>query len=109
MNSTSPAGNVAPLLSLGWDTGNWSVTLSLSLVLTLVLVLIFAALFALKWWLGGFSFKTFEIDQAEIGVGNNKFRFRPNLSDKQVAYAIWVELSTRKIGLPIDFDDDVIA
>lgn len=109
MNSTDSAGNVAPLLSLGWDTEKWSLNLSLSLVLTLVLVLMIAALFAWKWWLGGFSLKTFEIDQAEIGVGNNKFRFRPNLSDKQVAYAIWVELSTRKIGLPIDFDDDVIA
>ncbi len=26
-----------------------------------------------------------------------------------MAYAIWVELSTRKIGLPIDFDHDVVA
>jgi len=26
-----------------------------------------------------------------------------------VAYAIWVELSTRKIGLPIDLDHDVIS
>jgi hypothetical protein len=42
-------------------------------------------------------------------VGNSKFRFKPNLIDRQVAYAIWVELSTRKIGLGIDFEHDVIA
>jgi hypothetical protein len=27
----------------------------------------------------------------------------------QIAYKIWVELSTRKIGLPIDLEDDVVA
>ena len=62
-----------------------------------------------RWWAGGITFRSFEIDQAEIGVGSNKFRFKPNQTDKQVAYAIWVELSTRKIGLPIDFEHDVIA
>lgn len=29
---------------------------------------------------------------------------RPNLDDQQIAYAIWIELSTREIGLPIDPD-----
>ena len=62
-----------------------------------------------RWWCGGFRFQEFEIDQAEIGVGQSKFRFKPNVTDRQVAYAIWVELSTRKIGLPIDFDHDVIT
>lgn len=81
-------------------------TISLSLVVFLALVA--AALAIWKWWAGGITFRSFEIDQAEIGVGNNKFRFKPNLTDRQVAYAIWVELSTRKIGLPIDFEHDVI-
>jgi len=109
MNSANSTESVSQLLSLGWDTGSWSLTLSLSLALAAVLAVVIAGLFTWKWWLGGFSFKEFEIDQAEIGVGKNKFRFRPNLGDKQVAYAIWVELSTRKIGLPIDFEDDVVA
>lgn len=109
MNLVNSAERVSPLLSLGWDTASWSLTLSLSLALAVALIVVIAALLTWKWWLGGFSFREFEIDQAEIGVGNNKFRFRPNLGDKQVAYAIWVELSTRKIGLPIDFEDDVIA
>lgn len=62
-----------------------------------------------RWSAGGFALHSFEIDQAEIGVGKAKLRFRPNLTDRQVAYAIWVELSTRKIGLPMDFDHDVIS
>ena len=68
-----------------------------------------ALILAWRWFNGGVSFRKFEIDQAEIGVGKSKLSFRPNHRDKQVAYAIWVELSTRKIGLKIDFDHDVIA
>lgn len=51
---------------------------------------------------------THEIDGIEIGLGNQKIKIRPNYNDIQIAYKIWVELSTRKIGLPIDYDNDVI-
>jgi len=54
-------------------------------------------------------FKEFEIDEAEIGLGNQKIKVRPNLEDKQIAYKIWIELSTRKIGLEIDLEHDVIS
>ena len=71
------------------------------LVLTVLIV---------RWRAGGSLLsKRYEIDSTEIGVGSSKLIFRPNLNDKAVAYKIWVELSTRKIGLPIDFDHDVIA
>ena len=62
-----------------------------------------------RWFRGVGSWKDFEIDQAEIGTGTGKLRLKPNMTDRQVAYAIWVELSTRKIGLPVDFDHDVIV
>lgn len=52
---------------------------------------------------------TFEIDEAEIGIGNQKIKIKPNYEDMQIAYKLWVELSTRKIGLPIDFENDVIV
>lgn len=51
----------------------------------------------------------FEIDSAELGLSGQKFKFRPNYNNQQVAYNIWVELSTRKIGLDIDLEHDVIA
>lgn len=72
-------------------------------------IIIFALLIVWRIYAGGFTFKNFEIDQADIGIGDQKFIFKPNMTDKQVAYAIWVELSTRKIGLPIDFEHDVIS
>ena len=54
-------------------------------------------------------FQKFEIDQAEVGIGTNKVKLLVNETDRQIAYKIWVELSTRKIGLPIDLEHDVIS
>src|SRR5574341_188851 len=51
----------------------------------------------------------FEIDEAEIGIGNNKLRFKANYDDLQVAFRFWTELATRKIGIPIDEEHDVIV
>ncbi len=53
--------------------------------------------------------RSFEINEAEFGLGEQKIKLRPNLTDQQIAYKIWVELSTRKIGIPIDTANDVIS
>ena len=52
--------------------------------------------------------KSLEIDEAEIGIGTHKIKIKPNYEDIQIAYKLWVELSTRKLGLPINFDNDLI-
>jgi hypothetical protein len=104
-----PSSTSVPLLSLEWDSARWNFDLNLSVWLALGFLLVFGMLAVWHWRAGGWSFRSFEIDQAEIGVGKSKFKFRPNVTDRQVAYAIWVELSTRKIGLPIDLDHDVIS
>jgi hypothetical protein len=97
------------LVAVLWDGQTHAVSLTMSLWVggAITAILVFVILWRI--WGAGYSFKNFEIDQAEIGVGQQKFKFKPNITDKQVAYAIWVELSTRKIGLPIDLDDDVIS
>jgi hypothetical protein len=53
--------------------------------------------------------KTFEINEAEFGIGDQKIKVSPNVTDQQIVYKIWVELSTRKIGIPIDTANDVIS
>ncbi|UCI21348.1 hypothetical protein FJ970_10480 [Mesorhizobium sp. B2-1-8] len=107
---TPPAAQpTSPLLTLLWDQANWSLTLTASAYLLIIVALFGILLAAWRLYTGGLSFKNFEIDQAEIGVGTGRFRFKPNITDKQVAYAVWVELSTRKIGLPIDFDNDIVS
>ncbi|KAI9131138.1 hypothetical protein [Acaryochloris sp. CCMEE 5410] len=62
-----------------------------------------------KTFSSGWKLRDFEIDEAEFGIGDHKVKLKPNDTDKQIAYRIWVELSTRKIGLPIDLEDDVIS
>ena len=108
--SSSPASASAEtILALVWDKTEHTLTLSTSIWLLAIGVAIAVLLIVWRICAGGFTFKNFEIDQADIGIGDQKFTFKPNMTDKQVAYAIWVELSTRKIGLPIDFEHDVIS
>lgn len=109
MSEAATTTKTVPLLSFLWDPSTYSFSFYISIWLAALLVASIVALLVFRWLWGGFSIRNFEIDQAEIGVGTHKFRFRPNLNDRQVAYAIWVELSTRKIGLPIDLDHDVIV
>lgn len=46
----------------------------------------------------------------EINLGNiGKVSIKPNYEVKQIAHKAWVELKTRKAGLPIDKDNDVIS
>lgn len=88
---------------------DWSVSLHLApLPVIILLVVAVLAWLAVRWHYGR-KFSDFEIDSAELGLGDHKVSFRPNDTDRQIAYSIWVELSTRKIGLPIDSEDDVIA
>jgi hypothetical protein len=112
--ATAPSIPVEPssavsLFTLSWESHDWSLSIHASALLLIGAIVLIAARLIYGWLAGGLSFKIFELDQAEIGVGTGKFRFKPNMADKQIGYAIWVELSTRKIGLPIDFDHDVIS
>lgn len=97
------------LIELTWQSNDWTLSLTISATLIAAAIILTAALLTWRYLVGGFGVSEFEIDQAEIGVGSSKFKFKPNITDRQVAYAIWVELSTRKIGLPIDLDHDVVA
>jgi hypothetical protein len=78
-------------------------------ILVIVAVVAVAIILIVIRLLGRNGFRTLEIDQTEIGVGNGKVTFKPNNVDRQVGYAIWVELSTRKIGLDIDLEHDVVS
>ncbi len=85
-------------------------SLSVDAVVTWVLIGAIVVVIGVRlivFWRGGL--KRFEIDGTQFGLGNQRISLRPNDTDRQIAYKIWVELSTRKIGLEIDLEDDVIA
>jgi hypothetical protein len=76
----------------------------------LLMLILFVVLAVIIFQLGRkIRLKSFEIDEAEIGIGNQKIKIRPNLTDMQTAYRIWVELHTRKIGLAVQPEEDVIV
>lgn len=52
--------------------------------------------------------KSIDVDMISLGIGNSSITLHYNNKDKEIAYKLWVELSTRKIGLLFDKDNDVI-
>lgn len=49
------------------------------------------------------------IDEVNLGIGDTSVKLVYNKKDQEIAYKLWVELSTRKIGLPFDQKNDVIS
>lgn len=49
------------------------------------------------------------VDEANLGIGQNTIKLKFNRKDQEIAYKLWVELNTRKIGLEIEKDHDVIV
>lgn len=58
-------------------------------------------------WLKHFS-NNIEVSEANLGIGQNTIKVKFNRKDQEIAYKIWVELNTRKIGLELDKEYDVI-
>lgn len=88
---------------------DFSISVSIDSWIALSVVAIIAIIAIYKIYTAFRSGKNFEIDSAKLGIGKNSITIKPNETDRQIAYSIWVELSTRKIGIPIDLNDDVVA
>lgn len=86
--------------SISVEVGAWVAPAILAIVGVLLVWL---------WLRGRIGLGSFELDSADFGIGDTTVSFRPNRTDRQIAYAIWVELNTRKVGLPIDPEHDVIS
>ena len=59
-------------------------------------------------WFNFFS-NQIVVDEANLGIGQNTIKLKFNRKDQEIAYKLWVELNTRKIGLEIEKDHDVIV
>lgn len=55
------------------------------------------------------KFANLQIDEATIGIGNSSITVKYDGRIKKIAYKIWVELTTRKIGVEFDERYDVIS
>jgi len=65
----------------------------------------------LAWWyrVSNLKLTTWEPVEATLKIGEiGEVKIAPNYDVRQIAYQVWVELSTRKVGLPFDPNNDVI-
>lgn len=88
----------------GQITGVTSIWLALLILVAVVVIAVF-----FRWSRYSVFRQEFEVNEVELGIGNGKIKFKPTSEDLQVAYGLWVELKTRKLGLPFEEDHDVIV
>lgn len=69
-------------------------------------VLVFIGIWIFKKWI---SKKSITIDEINLGIGDSSIKLIYNKKDQEIAYKLWIELSTRKIGLLFDKEHDVIT
>ncbi len=97
------------LVRLSLDT-NGQVSGTINLWLGLVILLVVVLVVSVVPWGRRLLFRQeFEVDEVELGIGTGKVKLKPNNDDLQVAYKLWVELKTRKLGLLFDENHDVIT
>lgn len=94
----------ADIITVGFKDGTLVIAISLWVLASALLVV----LLLLFWRRIAGQFKS-DVD-LEIKLGGiAKVSIKPNHEVKQIAHQVWVELKTRKAGLPIDKDNDVIS
>lgn len=98
--------NIIDVSFNGFTTINFSINW-IAIVVLVLLVAGFA--WGIKKVLPLIGRRSISVDQASIGIGNSSIMLKLNKKDQEIAYKLWVELSTRKIGLPYDEENDVIV
>ena len=73
------------------------------LAVVCLFLLVWLSIFAIRRFSKYLNKRSIEVSGAEIGLGDSKISLVVNKKDQEIAYKIWVELSTRNIH---DFDED---
>ena len=98
--------NIIDVSFNGFSTINFSINWIAIVVLVFLVV---GVSWGIKKVLTLIGRRSISVDQASIGIGNSSITLKLNKKDQEIAYKLWVELSTRKIGLPYDEENDVIT
>lgn len=84
------------------DSFNLCITINY-IVLLVLMASIFIFYKKKKWFV-----KSLEVNKIELGLKGPNISLQINKKNQEIAYKLWVELNTRKIGLKYEEDDDVI-
>lgn len=98
------------ILKLSLNKGNLDLFLNHTVIIFLGIILL---IIVIVYLINAKTFvfwgrKNVELDGAKIGLKGFEINIKPNHQTIQIAYKLWVELNTRKLGLPIDLENDVI-
>lgn len=112
MNSTSvPVAQIScshDLINVGFDHWYELVIRFNWMAVILVIVIVCVSTFLLKMVLKRLTGKTVRIDGISIGIGDCKCTLKCGNEVQEIAYRLWVELTTRKIAIPIEEDDVIV-
>lgn len=86
------------------------ITISINIIAVLLLIIIIAVVsFLVKKLKKHLSSSSLKIDEIKLGIGDSQVTLVYDKKDKEIAYKLWVELTTRKIGMLFDEKNDVIS
>ena len=80
---------------------NWLVLIATVIVIALVG-------FIFKKLSHRLTYHSVDVDEVSLGIGRSNIKLKYNTKDQEIAYKLWVELNTRKIGIPYSEEYDVI-
>lgn len=96
------------VLSLGFeDCGVLTVTVNLVALAGVIAIAVVA--YRLFGRFGILPGRKIQVDSIKLGCGFPSFTIRVDRRERELAYALWVELGTRKAALPFDDEYDVIS
>lgn len=89
---------------------NWhSILLRVNWIAIIILIaLIVVVSLIIKKLIPILNKKSIIIDEVELGIGNSKVAIKFEQKDREIAYKLWIEMSTRKITIPFDEQNDVV-
>lgn len=97
--------NIIDLKLENWNTFIFKINF---VAVVIILVLLYVITFLLKKCVKFINKKSITVNEINLGIGNSSVKLSYSKIDQEIAFKIWVELSTRKIGLRFDRENDVI-
>lgn len=96
------------IINISYD-GCGVITICVNLLVVILLIaLLFAIVCISRKIKKNLTSSSLKIDEIKLGVGDSQVTLVYDTRDKEIAYKLWVELTTRKIGIPFDEENDVI-
>lgn len=87
----------------------YTLTLSLNVFALITAVILYmVGVWIVRQIGGNLNNKSVVIDEVKLGIGNSEVRMHYDQRDREIAYKIWIELTTRKLGMMFDEENDVI-